>query len=305
MDFLIYVLCFVVLWKSSDLIVGSISKLAHHLRISAFSVSFFILGLLTDLPEATVGINSLANNTPQIFIGNMLGGTLALFIFIIPILAVVGNGISLKHDLNSKELVATILVILAPAALFLTGSVYLWFGFVLIILYFVLFFFLERKQMVKFSPVSKFHWGWDVLKICLGVILILVSSHFLVQKTVEFSQILGVSPFLISFVLMGVGTNIPELSLAVDSIIKHKKEIAFGDILGSAVSYLLIMGVLIIFNWSKIVLPGNYLLQLAFLIIGVVMFYVFAMSKNEISRREGFVLLFVYVIFLIVQLWQR
>lgn len=305
MDLVIYFLCFIILWKSSDLIVGSISKLAHHLRISAFSVSFFILGMLTDLPEATVGVNSLISHTPQIFIGNMLGGILALYIFIVPILAIIGNGISLKHELKPKELILTIFAILMPAILFITGKIYFWQGFILIGLYFLLFFFLEKSQVVKATRTGKFHLGKDLLKICLGVILILFSSHFLVQKTVEFAQVLGVTPFVVSFILMGIGTNIPELSLALDSIIKHKKEIAFGDVLGSAVSYLLIMGVLIIFNWSEISLPANYLFQLGFIIIGLGLFYIFAKSNNKISRREGLVLLAVYVIFLVAQIWNK
>jgi cation:H+ antiporter len=305
-DCLVYVLCFVVLWKSSDLIVNSVSKLAHKLKISAFSISFFILGFLTSLPEIMVGFNSVITGKPEIFVGNLLGGTLVLFIFVIPFLAVFGNGLSLKHELSKKHLIISLLVILAPAFLLLDNRAAVWEGLVLISSYAFLFFVLERGQYsATLKQDRNFHWFKDATKIFLGVILIAVSSFILVEKTVYFANLVGLSPFIISFIIVALGTNLPEIVLAFRAISSGKKDIALGDFLGSAVANCLIMGILIIINQRDILIPTNFLLQFIFLFGGIAVFYYFTRSSRNISRREGLVLLTLYIIFLVVQIWNR
>ncbi|MEK7127157.1 MAG: sodium:calcium antiporter [Patescibacteria group bacterium] len=307
MDIAIYLLSFFLIWQGSSLVVGSISKLAHKLNLSTFSVSFFVLGFLTSLPEIMVGLNSVIGGKPEIFVGNLLGGTLALFIFVIPLLAVFGNGLSLRHELNEKHLLVALVVILAPAFLILDNSAVIFDGLVLVSLYALLFYILERggQKITNPSDGHSFHWIKDVAKIVFGITLVVVSSYLLVDKTVYFAKVLGLSPFIISFIIVALGTNLPELALVARAAISGHKDIAFGDFLGSAVANSLIMGVMIIFNRGDIVIPTNFFMQFIFIFGGIALFYYFSRSHQDISRREGLILLAVYVIFLAVQLWNR
>src|SRR3989339_2170314 len=96
-----YLTAFFILWYCSGIIINSVERLAHKFKLSSFAVSFFVLGILTSIPEFSVGINSIINKTPDIFVGNLLGASLIIFILIIPLLAVLGNGVKMIYQLSS------------------------------------------------------------------------------------------------------------------------------------------------------------------------------------------------------------
>ena len=77
---ILYLASFFVIWYCSGIIIRSVENLAKRLKISPFAMSFFVLGILTSVPEFSIGVNSIINNTPDIFVGNLLGASLIIFI---------------------------------------------------------------------------------------------------------------------------------------------------------------------------------------------------------------------------------
>src|SRR3989344_4699366 len=134
-NLILYIVSFVFIWFGSGLIVSSASKFSTKLRLSSFAFSFVFLGILTSAPEFSVGLQAVSGHNPEIFVGNLLGGILVLFLVIIPLLAIFGNGVSLKNELGNKTLLATIGVILAPSIVVLDKKVTNPEGLALVILY--------------------------------------------------------------------------------------------------------------------------------------------------------------------------
>ena len=230
-NLLIFVAAFLLIWLGSGLIVSTMDKFSRKLRLSPFTISFVVLGILTSIPEFAVGLTSVTEGDPEIFVGNLLGGIPVLFLFIIPLLAVFGNGIQLKHELDTKKMLATLGVILAPSLLVLDKRVTNAEGVILIIMYGMLLILIQRKRGIfAIDPMtqlqSKYYSPKDVLKLLAGIGLVFISSHFIVDQTLYFSQLFTVSPFFISLLLLSLGTNLPELSLVVRSVYLGKKDIA-------------------------------------------------------------------------------
>ena len=235
----IYLISFIVIWFGSGLIISSTSKFSEKLKLSPFVFSFLFLGILTSTPEFSIGLQSIADHDPEIFVGNLLGGIAVIFLLIIPLLAIFGNGINLKKELNNTSLLASIGVILAPAIAVLDGSVSLLEGIILIGIYLLLILHIERKHGIfdqensKLLNVKSYSYK-DILKVIAGIVLVFVSSALIVDKTLIFSEIFNISTFYVSLLIVSIGTNLPELSLAVRSITVRKKDIAMGDYVGSA-----------------------------------------------------------------------
>lgn len=299
-----YFLSFLLIWFGAGLIVSACERLAHRLAISRFAISFFVLGILTSTPEISVGVNAVIDKRPEIFIGNLLGGSLVLFLLVIPILAIFGGGIKLVHQLERKNLALSLLVVAAPAFLVIDKKVNFFEALFLIVVYGYLFYAIEKKkglfERLKDQVFNHRHsLTIEVLRLVFGVLVVFFASKFIVDQTIYFSKIFQISSFLISLLFLSIGTNLPELSLAVRCLVLKKKEVAFGDYVGSAAANTLIFGVLTFFNGGGVVAGDNFLAILLFTALGLGLFFYFSRSKNEISRSEGLVLLFVYFFFLI------
>ena len=294
---------FVILWFSTGLILSSVEHISKRIKISSFSISFFVLGILTSVPELALGINSIAIKDPRIYAGNLIGATIVIFLFVIPIFAILGNGVKLSHEIKGRNMFMIFLVIIAPSIFLINGSLTVLEGIVLVFLYFFLLLHLEKSQnlLEKIASIPEQYRnnvGKNALKIVLGIILVLFSANQVVKETVYFSGLLGISAFLIGLLFLSIGTNLPELFLAIRAVLDKKKSIAFGDYLGSAAANSLLFGVLTIINGKTIFVNGDSTINFAFLILALAAFYYFSKSKNDISRAEGIVLLFIYLSFL-------
>ena len=307
----VYFFMFFVLWLGSGLIISAVEKASKVLKISTFALSFFVLGLLTSIPEIAVGVTSVVENDPRIFVGNLLGGGIVIFLLIIPVLAVLGNGINLNHRMDKKGLLAAMIVSVAPALLVADKRVGMFEAVLMILLYISTLYIVQRKQSLveKIETIQtslktdgRTHIQ-NILKILVGLVIVFFGSEYIVKETLAFSEIIKVSPFLLSILVLSIGTNLPELFLAVRGIRKNKKDVAFGDYIGSASANTLIFGGLVFMNGGTVTLTNNFMQSLIFIIIALTCFYFFARSKSTISRKEGIVLVLIYICFVALEFW--
>lgn len=307
---IIYFSMFFVLWLGAGLIISAVEKASRILKISTFALSFFVLGILTSLPEIAVGVNSVVSNDPEIFVGNLLGGVVVIFLLIIPILAIFGNGINLSHKMDRNGLLASMIVCVTPALLVADRKVGVFEAILMILLYASTLYIVQRKQglIEKIETLEfamKNHGKTHIInlfKILAGMGLIFFGSDYIVRETLSFSGIIHISPFLISIIILSLGTNLPEFFLALRALKQKKKDVAFGDYIGSASANTLIFGGLVLLNGGTVTISNNFLQRFVFILLALVFFYFFARSKNSISRKEGIVLLFIYICFVTLEL---
>lgn len=306
-NLLLYVIGFFFIWLGSGLIVSSVSKFSHRLRLSPFVFSFVFLGLLTSVPEFSVGLQAVADRDAEIFVGNLLGGLLVLFLVVIPLLAIFANGVSLKHELDRKTLLVTLGVILAPSIFVLDKRVTNPEGAILIFLYILLLFLVERKKGIfdrnnkELLNIKAYSYK-DLLKIIVGICIVFVSSNIIVDKTMYFAGVFNISAFYISLIVVALGTDLPELTLAIRSSISGKKEIAMGDYIGAAAASTFLFGLFTLLHDGEVLTISNFIVTFIFIATALTIFYVLSRTKNYISRNNGFMMIGVYVFFVLFEL---
>lgn len=302
----IFIVSFFGIWFGAGLAIKSVEKLSRSIHLSSFLTSFLLLGFFTSLSELSVGINSIIVRDPEIYVGNLIGASLVLFMLVIPLLSLFGGSIKVSPELQSHNLPLSLLVISIPVLLSIDGKVTKADGIFALTAYITLIVFLQAKSglisnIQKNIKTASLSTGKTVLSILAGVAIIFISSHFLVEQTLYFSKVLSVSPFLISLLVISLGTNIPELSLAIRSAFMKNNQIAFGDYVGSAAFNTFLFSALTLFNKQTVTLTNSYLVSLSFMIIGLILFYYFARSKSTISKSEAVCLLFLYCLFLFTE----
>ncbi len=243
----LFLCSFVTIWMGAGLIISAVDTLSRGVHISRFLISFFLLGILTSIPEIAVGLTSVIEQRPEIFVGNLLGGIPVIFFFVIPVLAILGNGVRISHGFEKVKLLVSMGIIAAPSFFVLDGSLSNLEAIIMIGLYSSLILLFKNhphsKKITKPKIPKNLHLGKIVLHIAIGIILVFISSHIIVNTTMQIARIFQVSSFYISLIGISLGTNLPELSLAIRSVIQKKKDIAFGDYMGSAAANTLLFGI--------------------------------------------------------------
>lgn len=307
MDLVIYIVSFFLVWFGAGLITDSVDRFSHKLKLSSFSFSFFILGILTSIPEFAVGLSAVSGSDPEIYVGNLIGGVVVIFFLIIPILAIFGNGVRIGERLDKKNMIISFLTMMAPFLALIDGKLSLMDGFFLIGVYFVLFYFIERQKGVIDGESTEIlntrsYSYKDILKILVGVGIVFISSNVIVKETVRLADAVNLSTFYLSLILLSFGTNLPEMSLALRALFTGKKDVALGDYIGSAAANTLLFGIFVFLGGGSAIVKVNYLITYFVIGIGFLLFYYFTNSKKDISRKEGLMLLLVYIFFVAAEL---
>lgn len=305
---LTYLICFFLLWFGSGLIISVVDHLCHKLKLSPFAISFLVLGLFTSLPEFAVGLNSISQRKPEVFVGNLIGGIVLIFFLIIPLLAIFGKGIKLNHQLIDENLLFALVVLLGPGYMILDRQVNHLEALVLLVFYLLLAFFIQKENgfladhshsNFSFTP----HSLVNVFKIFLGIFLVFFSSRVIVSQTIRFAEILHLPIFYVSLFVISVGTNLPEIAIAIRSVTLGKKDIAFGNYLGSAAANLLLFTIFTFLYPGPVLTSVSFTATFILLIFGFITFYFFTRSRKDISPKEGISLLFFFLAFIVIEFY--
>tara|TARA_B100000959_G_scaffold75561_1_gene80204 strand:+ start:2968 stop:3927 length:960 start_codon:yes stop_codon:yes gene_type:complete len=81
----------------------------------------------------------------------------------------------------------------------------------------------------------------DVLFVLSGFAFLMGGGEALVQGATRISQNLSVSPLVVGFTVVAVGTSLPELAVAIEAIGNDAPDIAIGGILGSNVANVMLV----------------------------------------------------------------
>lgn len=306
---MIIVVSFIIIWLTSDVIVKSISGFSKRINLSPFSASFIVLGILTSVPEFSIGINSIIDGIPQVLVGNLIGGIMVLFCFVCPWLAIAGNGIKVNHSITPKALLIVLVITAAPAIIALRGYIDYIGAILMMGLYLGLVYFMREKKSVMdrirdvFNPELNPANLYDILRILAGMIVIFFCGKLLVDNLEVVSVYFNVHPYLIGLIGLSIGTNLPELFIGTISVINKQRDIAFGHYLGSAASNGFFLGFLTLINGPITIFDPFFFIVPMYILIGLSLFYYFVRKNNDISRSEGFVLLTLYVSFVIVKIF--
>lgn len=300
---------FVVVWLGAGVLLGAIEKLSKSLRISQFTLSLFLLGTATSFPEIAVLMNSLVLQQPEVSMGNLIGGQIFLVFLVVPFLAIISKGIRLQSQMQGGFLILILATLAAPLLTLLDGRVQLGEGILTLFLYltFVVIFSKKMTLMERITRVIKNHTKMNPLveisKVLVSVIVLFLATQVSIRSVSSLSEHLHLHPFLVSMVIMALGTNLPEFSLAVRAALSGKREIVLGDYVGSATMNTLLWSVLVLATQGTIFVTQPLIPIIVLLAVGFVIFWWFCRTKHRLSVKEGMILVSVYVAFLVMTTW--
>jgi len=136
----------------------------------------------------------------------------------------------------------------------------------------------------------------------IGVMVIGEASHYVIESGVNIAAGLGVDQLVVGALLLGVGTTLPELTIAIRASLKGSNQLSLGNLVGSnVVDILLVLGLgALITDWQIEARVVQF--DLPFLLLSMMVASLFMMSRGKLVRREAALLLSLYAVYVALKL---
>ncbi|MBE0700530.1 MAG: calcium/sodium antiporter [Acholeplasmataceae bacterium] len=303
---------FAFLIKGADFFVVSSSSIARKFNVSPLIIGLTLVAFGTSLPELAVSFAASISAgqqgmTADIAMGNIIGSNISNLTLILGFSAIM-MPIAVRKTMNRKEfpfLIMTTFVIALLAFFFQADKMIVWWEALILLVLFSFYMYLMLTTAKEINHVEEL----KIVDTKKAVILLLiglagiVAGGYLVTTGAEyiaiqfltstFNMAITKATTLVGLSIVALGTSLPELVTSVMAARKGENEIALGNIVGSNV-----FNTLLIVGLAGVVTPlgiNNDVLFDMFLLIGITSItIVFAMTKQTISKFEGWILIIIY-----------
>lgn len=302
--FLCVAFLFVVI-KSSNYAIKYSSHLAKTLNLSQFVVSFFIIAIISALPETTIAIFSAINGEPELGVGTLLGGNITDLTLIFGIVALISSkGIKVESKILRNKIMYLIMLFV-PIILGIDGKFSRIDGLILIslgIIFFIKIYHNSTKFRKKFNHTKKEPFVKSLSLLILSLTVLLISAYFTVEFATDFAYGIGIPLIIIGITIIAFGTCLPELAISLKAVKTNSDEIALGDILGTVMTdATIVMGIVALispFNWA---FSGFFITGITRFIAGIFVI-TFMKSERSINKTEGILLILFYILFIFIEI---
>lgn len=309
LSFIILILGFVALMWSADRFVYGAAALARNLGVPTLIVGLTVVAMGSSAPEMMVaGQAALADKTDTA-VGNAIGSNIANILLVLGITALL-RPLSVSSGILKREM--PLLVLVSLAAWFIisdnyfssTEGIFLLAGFVLFILTLII---ITKQNGNQDDPLvseacdevpNDVPTNKAVFWLLIGMVLLPVSSHYLVDAAVDIAKYFGMSDLLIGLTVIAIGTSLPELAACVAGVMKKEDDLALGNIIGSN-----IFNILAVLSIAGILNPANLDVNIAqrdiyVMLAATLTLILMSLSikgSRKINRVEGGILLAAFV----------
>ncbi|MEM4389409.1 MAG: sodium:calcium antiporter [Candidatus Micrarchaeia archaeon] len=300
-DVLVLLVALAVLERASSKVIDSAVKLAQFFGVAEAAIGFVLVSVSTSLPELAVSVIASSAREGSIVAGNVFGSNIADSMLILGIIASFYVIRVARPDVKEIALVLLATSLITSGMIYTTGLGRLE-GALLILAFVVYVFYLTRKRVSVSGPdtitkeVALRAFAW----FCAGIVLVLVSAHFVVESAVAIANKLELAKSFVGATIVAVGTSLPELAIDIQAVRKKRYGLALGDAIGSMMANLtLVLGLAAFMNPIMLNMVVFLPIMLFAVAANTILFY-FMSTQNRLARREGLVMLAFYALYLFV-----
>jgi cation:H+ antiporter len=291
-DIVILLVSIIVIGKGAVWLVDAAARVAKHFGISELVIGLTVVAFGTSAPEFGVTILAAIRGMGDISVGNIVGSNIFNLGFIL-------GGTAIIHSLKTNRT-----IVFRDGIFLLFGgillSVFLWdltlnkiegiILFTLLVLYLLYLYF--NKETIETEEPTHAMYRWDPILLFVGIGLVIVGSHFLVESAVNIARFMGVSDWVIGATIIAAGTSAPEFATSLTAAMKSRYGMSVGNLIGSDIFNL--FGVLGIAGIMRNLSVGHdahiNLIILSFMIAVVL---IFMRTGWVVSRKEGIILVMI------------
>ena len=299
----IFLVGLAILSWSADRFVYGASALAKNIGVSPMMIGLTIVAMGSSAPEIVVSATASLSGSPDTAVGNAIGSNITNIALVLGITALV-KPLLVSSGTLKREF--PLLFAMCLVAVYFLHDQILSFneGVILISLFVIvlggmawLSFNVEKGDPLVDENELEIPNGVStsvaILWVILGLVMLPLSAHFLVESAVFIAKYFGISDLVIGLTIIALGTSLPELAACIAGVLKGEDDLAMGNIIGSN-----IFNILAVLGMPGLIAPGLIDADAAtrdmYVMLGLtVLLLIFSFNfkgTRRINRLEGAVL---------------
>ncbi|WP_412548573.1 calcium/sodium antiporter [Pseudomonas sp. MWU13-2105] len=292
----------------AELLVRAAVRLAASLGVRPLLIGLSVVAFGSSAPQLAVSVQAAAAENADIAVGSVIGGnifntlvTLGLSALIIPL--------RVSRQLIRLDIPLMILASLLVFGLAFNEELGRLDGLVMLgafTLYLGLLLRQSRHQHRAPAATSgPAPWLSSLAWMGLGLALLVLAGHLLLDAAVDVATELGLSERIIGLTVVAVGTSLPQLATSLIAAVRGQRDIAVGNVIGGNLFNLLgVLGLTALLAPAPLSVSPNALAFDLPVMLGVAMlcwpvFY----SGYRITRAEGLLFLGLYLAYGLHVVW--
>ena len=299
---------FLLLVWGADRLVAGASAAARNFGVSPLIIGLTVIGFGTSAPELVVSAVATLKGNAGLAVGNAIGSNIANIGLVLGITALI-YPLRMESTALKREYPVLLLIMLVCFLMALDGSYSRLEGWTLLIGLLAVVAWIIRIGMQRplSDPLAE-EFDAEIPRdvptkvalfwLMVGLIVLPVSSTFLVDGAITIARFLNVTDTVIGLTIVALGTSLPELATAITAALHKEDDLAIGNIIGSNIFNLLgVLGIAAVIHPVEllpIILARDF--PAMFLITGAL--YLMASDfhgPGRIGRRSGSILLTMFI----------
>ena len=306
---------FVFLFIGGESLVRGAIQISQNLKISKLLIGITVVAYGTSSPELLITLQATLKDHHEIAFGNVLGSNITNIFLVFGLCAVIYPIKVAKKIINFDiryMVIATIALIIFASL----GIINRFEGFILI---FLLFCYTvstyrlsynnhdvlelqvnEVKDQLKTNISTKL----AIVLVIVGAVALAIGSELLVDGASRLAIIFNIPPSVIAVTIVALGGCAPEIVTSVIAATKKHSDIAVGNIIGSNLFNILgVIGITSIIKPISTVSTSLSYFGIWVMLFSAILLYLICYFYKAISRKTGYMLLFLYFLYLSWQVY--
>ena len=307
---------FAFLVKGADFFVEGSSSIAKKLKVPPIIIGLTIVAMGTSLPETAVSVTASLVQNNELAVSNVVGSNIFNLMFVIGVCSILTpimvQKATVVRDIPLSLGCALFLLVLGISGLGDKAGMTLGHadGVIFLIVFAGYIFTMVRSAMkaraagqkVEIEGVEEcdnmkeLSYGKSILFLLVGAAAIAFGGDLTVDTASRIAIELGMSQTLVGLTIVSIGTSLPELVTSVVAARKNEVDMAVGNAVGSNIfNILMVLGISSAI--SPVALIRENIIDIVLLMVFSVMVWIFAGTRKKIERKEGIIMVVVYLVY--------
>lgn len=307
MENILLIIGFIVIIKSSNVLVDSAVSIAYRMHIPKMVVALTIVAFGTCIPEVAISFKSIFTGNGGMALANVMGSCVVNVLLIVGLACLI-KPIKIKRDTIKKQLpillIITIgLVTLIVDKIFLSklNSLGRVDGFALLLLFGIFIYYISKvtrknRELLKEKAI-KYPLIPAIIYLIISLYFILLSSDMIVNSSIMVASNLGISQKVVTLVVIVIGSSLPELVMTITAARKNEFEMAIGNIIGTNIFNIGVVLGLPLTIYGYLPISSFNIIDIVFFFLSSFILFFFARSEKKLSRVEGLAMLSMFLMY--------